>query len=137
MFAPGAVELVRQFGITSSVLAAFTVSIYLVGFALGPLVIAPLSEIYGRLMIIQICNLIFVAFTIGCAASTDSPMFLVFRFVAGCACSAPMTIGGAVIADVTAPEKRGKAMAVWAMGPLLGPVRLSTSKSLFEILGCC
>ncbi|KAM0819802.1 putative Major facilitator superfamily domain-containing protein [Seiridium cardinale] len=122
MFAPGASQLVREFGITSEVLAAFTVSIYLLGFALGPLVISPLSEVYGRLIINQVCNLIFIAFTIGCAASTSSPMFFVFRFIAGCACSAPMTIGGAVIADVTHPEKRGKAMAVWAMGPLLGPV---------------
>lgn len=49
MFAPGAGELVRDFGITSSVLAAFTVSIYLVGFGIGPLVISPLSEVYVRL----------------------------------------------------------------------------------------
>ncbi|KAF7517857.1 hypothetical protein G7054_g13664 [Neopestalotiopsis clavispora] len=122
MFAPGAGELVRDFGITSSVLAAFTVSIYLVGFAIGPLVISPLSEVYGRLPIVHICNVVFIAFTIGCAASTNTAMFFVFRFIAGAACSAPMTIGGAVIADVTTPEKRGKAMSIWAMGPLLGPV---------------
>ncbi|ETS87248.1 hypothetical protein PFICI_01076 [Pestalotiopsis fici W106-1] len=122
MFAPGAGELVQDFGITSSVLAAFTVSIYLVGYGIGPLVISPLSEVYGRLPIVHICNVVFIAFTIGCAASTNTAMFFVFRFIAGSACSAPMTIGGAVIADVTTPEKRGKAMSVWAMGPLLGPV---------------
>ncbi|KAK6087316.1 fluconazole resistance protein 1 [Seiridium cupressi] len=133
MFAPGASQLVREFGITSEVLAAFTVSIYLLGFALGPLVISPLSEVYGRLVINQVCNLIFIAFTIGCAASTSSPMFFVFRFIAGCACSAPMTIGGAVIADVTHPEKRGKAMAVWAMGPLLGPAGVVFVVALFTM----
>lgn len=122
MFAPGAIELVTEFGITSSVMAAFTVSIYLVGFAVGPLLISPLSEVYGRSIIIQVCNVFFIGFTIGCAASTNSPMFFVFRFIAGCACSAPMTIGGAVIADVTQPEKRGKATALWALGPLLAPV---------------
>lgn len=77
----------------------------------------------GRLPIVHICNVVFIAFTIGCAASTNTAMFFVFRFIAGAACSAPMTIGGAVIADVTTPEKRGKAMSIWAMGPLLGPVR--------------
>ncbi|KAK9413069.1 putative Major facilitator superfamily domain-containing protein [Seiridium unicorne] len=133
MFAPGASQLVREFGITSEVLAAFTVSIYLLGFALGPLVISPLSEVYGRLVTNQVCNLIFIAFTIGCAASTSSPMFFVFRFIAGCACSAPMTIGGAVIADVTHPEKRGKAMAVWAMGPLLGPAGVVFVVALFTM----
>ncbi|KAH6660547.1 major facilitator superfamily domain-containing protein [Truncatella angustata] len=122
MFAPGAAALVHEFGITSDVLAAFTVSIYLVGFALGPILISPLSEVYGRLIINQVCNVIFLAFTIGCAVSTSSAMFFVFRFLAGCACSAPMTVGGAVIADITTPEQRGKAMALWALGPLLGPV---------------
>ncbi|KAL8963806.1 MAG: hypothetical protein Q9183_004941, partial [Haloplaca sp. 2 TL-2023] len=44
-----------------------------------------------------------------------------FRFVAGCAGSAALTIGGGTIADVMPPEKRGKAMAIFAMSPLLGP----------------
>ncbi|KAK9771490.1 putative Major facilitator superfamily domain, general substrate transporter [Seiridium cardinale] len=60
MFAPGASQLVREFGITSEVLAAFTVSIYLLGFALGPLVISPLSEVYGRLIINQVAGVVFV-----------------------------------------------------------------------------
>lgn len=123
MFAPGAAELVSEFGITSEVLAAFTVSIYLLGFGLGPLLISPMSEIWGRLIVIQICNIFFIGFTIGCAASTNTATFFVVRFLAGCACSAPMTVGGAVIADVTVPDQRGKAMALWALGPLLGPVR--------------
>ncbi|KAH8204416.1 hypothetical protein TruAng_001467 [Truncatella angustata] len=134
MFAPGAAALVHEFGITSDVLAAFTVSIYLVGFALGPILISPLSEVCNFLRSLAhiflgldgdqnpFCNVIFLAFTIGCAVSTSSAMFFVFRFLAGCACSAPMTVGGAVIADITTPEQRGKAMALWALGPLLGPV---------------
>ncbi|KAL9033315.1 MAG: hypothetical protein Q9214_007573, partial [Letrouitia sp. 1 TL-2023] len=44
-----------------------------------------------------------------------------FRFLAGCAGSAALTIGGGTIADVMPPEKRGKAMAVYVMGPVLGP----------------
>lgn len=122
MFAPGAAELAADFGITSEILAAFTVSIYLLGFGIGPLLISPLSEIWGRLIVIHVCNVVFIGFTIGCAASTNTAMFMIFRFIAGCACSAPMTIGGAVIADVTMPEQRGKAMSVWALGPLMGPV---------------
>ncbi|KAI1874437.1 hypothetical protein JX265_004645 [Neoarthrinium moseri] len=122
MYAPGAAQLVREFGIGSEVLAAFTVTIYLLGFAIGPLFISPLSEVYGRMVIIHICNVIFIAFTVGCAVSTSTAMFFVFRFMAGCACSAPMTIGGAVIADVTPPEERGRSMAIWGIGPLLGPV---------------
>ncbi|KAI0125629.1 major facilitator superfamily domain-containing protein [Xylariales sp. AK1849] len=129
MFAPAAAQLVADFAITSEILAAFTVSIYMMvgDFTLtsgkcGLIIHGPLSEIYGRVIIIHICNVMFVAFTVGCALSTNSSMFFAFRFLAGCAFAAPMTVGGGVIADVTPQEKRGKAMAIWAMGPLLGPV---------------
>ncbi|KAJ4302596.1 hypothetical protein N0V90_001485 [Kalmusia sp. IMI 367209] len=49
-------------------------------------------------------------------------MFLTFRFIAGCAGSAPMTIGGGTIADVFPQEERGGVMGMLALGPILGPV---------------
>ena len=122
MFAPGAALLMADFHQTSTVIATLTVTIYLLGFALGPLVISPLSELYGRLIIYHICNGLFFVCTIACALSTNIGMFLVFRFVNGCAGSAPLTMGGGTVADLIPQEKRGAAMAVFAVGPLLGPV---------------
>ena len=49
-------------------------------------------------------------------------MLIAFRFLAGCAGAAPLTIGGGSIADLMVAEKRGGAMAIFALGPLLGPV---------------
>ncbi|CAI7616253.1 unnamed protein product [Penicillium viridicatum] len=122
MFAPGAAELADEFGITDSTLEAMTVSLYVLGFAIGPLILAPLSELYGRLIVYNFCNVVYLAFTFGCAFSTDTAMFLVFRFIAGSAASGPMSIGGGTVADVTVQEKRGKAMALFTMGPILGPI---------------
>ncbi|RYC60900.1 hypothetical protein CHU98_g5316 [Xylaria longipes] len=122
MFAPGAGQLARDFHITDSIIETFTVNIYLLAFAVGPVFLAPLSEIYGRLIIYHICNIVFIAFTIGCAFSTDVSMFLVFRVLAGLSASGPISIGAGTIADVTAQEERGKAIALWGIGPLLGPV---------------
>ena len=48
MFAPGVNQLVRDFEITSTELASFVVSVYLLGYCFGPLLIAPISELYGR-----------------------------------------------------------------------------------------
>ncbi|EKG15179.1 Major facilitator superfamily [Macrophomina phaseolina MS6] len=121
-FAPAASSLEAEFGITSSITAALTVSIYLLGFAFGPLVIAPLSEHFGRLPVYRVCTVITVAFLIGCAQAKNLGMFLVFRLITGIAGSGPGTIGGGTIADVMAPENRGKAMGAFAMGPLMGPV---------------
>ncbi|KLO99477.1 multidrug resistant protein [Fusarium fujikuroi] len=122
MFAPGAAELSDEFNITSATVTAMTVSLYVLGFALGPLLLAPLSELYGRLIIYHFCNMVYMAFTIGCAFSTNVAMFLVFRIIAGCAASGPMSIGGGTVADLFVQEQRGKAMALFAVGPLLGPV---------------
>jgi multidrug resistance protein len=122
MFAPGASLLAEEFHITNSTIATLTVSIYLLGLAVGPLILAPLSELYGRLPVYHVSSLIFLAFTIACAVSTNVGMFLAFRFIAGAAGSAPVTLGGGTIADVIRPERRGAAMALWATGPLLGPI---------------
>ena len=133
MFAPGVQELVSEFSITDSTVAAMTVSLYVLGFALGPIILAPLSELYGRLIIYLVCNVVYLAFTLGCAFATNTAMFLVFRFICGCAAAGPMSIGGGTIADVTPQDKRGKAMALFAMGPILGPVSDPPFSSLKEI----
>jgi MFS family permease len=49
-------------------------------------------------------------------------MLIVFRFLAGCFGSAPLTLGGGTIADLMPAAKRAKAMSVWVMGPTVGPV---------------
>jgi multidrug resistance protein len=112
----------RDFNQHSNMLATFVVSVYLLGFAFGPLVIAPMSEMYGRYWIYNVCNVFFVVFNIACAVSTNMDMLIVFRFFAGVAGSSPLTIGGGTIADMMPQEMRAKAMALWGIGPLLGPV---------------
>lgn len=84
--------------------------------------IAPLSELYGRLVIYHICNIIYIGFIIGCALARNTGQFLAFRFLAGCAASGPLTVGGGTVADVVPPAQRGKVMSLFFLGPLLGPV---------------
>ncbi|KAF5682061.1 hypothetical protein FCIRC_5223 [Fusarium circinatum] len=122
MFAPAASDLAKDFGITNATVVTLTVSIYLLGFIFGPLLIAPLSELHGRYWIYNVCNLVILGMTIGCAKAPNLGGFMTCRFIAGIAGSAPLTIGGGTIADVTYPNNRAKAMAGWALGPLLGPV---------------
>ncbi|OCK77243.1 MFS general substrate transporter [Lepidopterella palustris CBS 459.81] len=122
MFAPGVPQVMADFHESSNLLAAFVVSVFLLGFAFGPLVIAPLSEIHGRLPLYNVCNVLFIVFTIACAVSSNFNMLIGFRFLQGAMGSSPLTIGGGTIADLMPTEMRGGAMAIWAMGPLVGPV---------------
>jgi MFS family permease len=116
-FAPGVPEVMREFNSTSELLEGFMVSVYVLGFAFGPLIIAPLSEMYGRLPLYHSCNFLFIVFTIAAAVATNMGQFIVFRFFMGCFGGAPMVLGGGTIADLIPREQRGTAMAVWMMGP--------------------
>lgn len=122
MFAPGIPRVMAEFNSTSNVTATFVVSIFVLGFAFGPLILAPLSELYGRVIVYNVCNVFFVLFTIGCALAQNMDMLLAFRFLAGFAGVATVTCGSGTVADLMPTEKRGGAMAMWALGPILGPI---------------
>lgn len=56
MFAPGVPNVMNDFNTSSNLLATFVVSIYVLGFAFGPLVVAPASELLGRSPVYHICT---------------------------------------------------------------------------------
>ncbi|KAL7906070.1 MFS general substrate transporter [Trichoderma velutinum] len=122
MFAPGVPDLLVEFHSTSQELAAFCVSVYVLGFAAGPMLFAPLSELYGRQIIYNVTNVGFIVFVIACAKAPSMNALIVFRFFSGIFGSCPITNGGGTITDMITQEKRGAAMAGFAIGPLLGPV---------------
>lgn len=111
-----------DFRSTNKELASFVVSVYLIGYCFGPLVIAPLSEIYGRSPLYHTCNIMFVILSVACALSPNLASLIIFRFFAGFAGSCPMTLGPGTLADIVSIERRGQIMAAWVSGPLLGPV---------------
>lgn len=96
-------------------------SIFVAAYALGPLIWGPLSELYGRVIILQISNLWFLLFNLGCGLAQQKNQMFAFRFLAGIGGSAPMAVGGAVLGDLFSAEERGKAMSVYSLTPLLGP----------------
>ncbi|KAI9726672.1 MAG: hypothetical protein M1834_008937 [Cirrosporium novae-zelandiae] len=126
MFAPGVPMAMEDLHSSNVDLASFVVSVYILGYAFGPLIIAPLSELYGRLPVYHINALLFIVFNVACAKSTSLSMLILFRFLAGFAGSCPLTVGSGSIADCFTQEERGKVVAVWTLpvlfGPTLGPV---------------
>ncbi|KAI8683389.1 MFS domain-containing protein [Fusarium keratoplasticum] len=122
IFAPGVPKLMVEFEETNQELAAFVVSVYVLGFAFGPMLMAPLSEVYGRTIVYHICNILFLCFTVGCALAPNMAALIVFRFLAGSFGACPMTNGGGSISDMIAQEKRAVAMSAFSIGPLIGPI---------------
>jgi len=122
MMAPGLEEVGLKYNVTNATILALTLSIYLISFALGPLILAPVSEMYGRTWVLHIGNLFSLAFTLGCAFSPNTGSLIAFRFLSGLSGSAPIACGGGSIGDLFSDRERASAMAVYSLGPLIGPV---------------
>ena len=112
----------QEFHNESQILNTLVVSIFILGFAFGPLVLSPLSEIYGRGLVLNCCNVGLVVWQIGCALAPNIGSLIVMRFIAGLGGSGCLSIGGGVIADLFPVEQRGAANSVFTLGPLFGPV---------------
>ncbi|KAL2044547.1 hypothetical protein ABVK25_012400 [Lepraria finkii] len=85
MVAPGVQLIMRDFHSTNQTIGSFVVSIYVLGYAVGPLFIAPMSEVYGRLVMYHICNVMFTIWTLACALAPNMGSLLAFRLFAGIA----------------------------------------------------
>ncbi|CAP68188.1 uncharacterized protein PODANS_7_4880 [Podospora anserina S mat+] len=83
ILAPGITYLNRDFENDNEIVGAMTVSVYLLGYTVGPLFLAPLSEIYGRRVVLSAANWFFCAWQIGCALAPTIESLIVFRFLAG------------------------------------------------------
>lgn len=121
MVAPGLPQISSDLHITEEIESALVLSIFVAAYAVGPLIWGPLSELYGRAIILQLSNLFFLFFNLGCGLARTSAQMFVFRFLAGIGGSAPLAIGGGVLSDLFTAEERGKAMSIYSLMPLLGP----------------
>ncbi|PGH18804.1 hypothetical protein AJ79_00217 [Helicocarpus griseus UAMH5409] len=121
MVAPALPTIAQEFGIQNEVESQLVLSIFLLAYAIGPLLLGPLSEIYGRVIVLQLANLFYLVFNIACGVSQSKSQLTAFRFFAGLGGSAPLAIGGGVLSDCWRAEERGKSVAIYSLAPLLGP----------------
>lgn len=123
MLAPSVPQVLKEFRPAGGAesLGSFSVTVYILGFCVGPLLLAPLTDLYGRTIIYRIAILCFLLFTLGCALAPSLEALIILRFFAGCFGGAPMAIGGAVIADMYPPGFRDGPMAFYSVGTMMGP----------------
>ncbi|OGM50047.1 MFS multidrug transporter [Aspergillus bombycis] len=122
IFTPGVPLVLEEFHTTNPTLSPFLISIHVIGFATGPLLFSPLSEIYGRCPIIHISNITFFFSCILCALSVNVPMLAIARILLGVAGSIPNALAGGFVADMIPLEKRASSLALLTAGTLSGTV---------------
>lgn len=121
-FVTGGLGLIEEKYNVSLEVAILTCSIMVCGFAVGPLLWSPLSEIIGRRPVYIISMTLYVIFNIPCALSPNIGGVLVCRFLCGVFSSSGLSLAGGTIADIWGIEDRGMAIAFFAAAPYCGPV---------------
>ncbi|GAA5888892.1 hypothetical protein JCM6882_002892 [Rhodosporidiobolus microsporus] len=100
--------------------ATLGLSVFPLGFGLGPLFTAPLSEAFGRYPIYCISSLIYLIFFIPTAYGQNIATVIVSRFIAGFASSAGSTLVGGTMADLFLTHERGLPMSFFSFFAFIG-----------------
>lgn len=117
----GVIEKMEAYFGFGSEVATLTVSLFVAGYTVGPLVWGPASEIWGRRPVFLIAFLCYTCFQVGCALAKNTASILVFRFLGGLFASCPLTNAGALLADIWDADRRGIAMSLFSLAPFAGP----------------
>ncbi|PWN29592.1 MFS general substrate transporter [Jaminaea rosea] len=110
----------EDFGISKE-LSTIGLSLYVLGFAIGPPLVAPLSEQFGRRPVYLVCWALFVLFAFGPAFSPTFAGVAITRFLQGLFSSPPLANTGGVVSDVIARDAAGPYMAIYTWGSTIGP----------------
>lgn len=123
LYVSGVEEIVLQFHISQE-LAISGLTFYLIGLALGPVLMAPLSEIIGRRWIYITTFPVSMLFTMGIGLSKNIRSILILRFFCGYVASPALSIAGGTITDIwgNSPADMSIAVALFCVAPFLGPV---------------
>lgn len=125
IYSTGQAQISAEFGVSAEVSTLGT-TLLLFGLGLGPLVWAPLSEVFGRKPAVLAPYFVAAIMSFGTATAKDIQTIMLTRFFTGFFGSAPVTNTGGVLGDIWTPEQRGAAIVGYAMavvgGPVLGPI---------------
>lgn len=121
MVAPALVAISTQFNIPNEAQEELVLSIFVLAYAIGPLFLGPMSELYGRVRVLQCANAFYFVWNLACGFAQNKGQMMAFRFLAGLGGSAPLAIGGGLLSDCWKAEERGKAISIYSLAPLLGP----------------
>lgn len=119
-YSAGTSQISETFHVSHEV-AVLGTALYLLGFGVGPLLWAPLSEVYGRRMAVLPPVFISACFSFGSATSKDFQTLMLTRFWGAFFASAPVTNTGGVLGDLYGPAQRGIGLAGYAMAVVGGP----------------
>ncbi|KAG2111482.1 major facilitator superfamily domain-containing protein [Suillus clintonianus] len=98
------------------------ISMFVTGLGTGPLLVGPLSEVYGRNAVYEISYALFFVFTFPVVFAPNIAVFLIFRLITGFCGSAFLSVAGGSVSDMFPNSSIANPMAVYTISPFIGPV---------------
>ncbi|RMZ81739.1 hypothetical protein DV738_g2124, partial [Chaetothyriales sp. CBS 135597] len=124
VFSTSTADVAEHYHVSVEVTTLCT-SLFVLGYAFGPLIWGPCSELKGRRLPIVLAMFGFICFCYAAAASKDLQTLMICRFFNGIFGSCPLSTVASVFADMYNNTTRGIAIVVFAamvfMGPMFGP----------------
>ncbi|WVR03429.1 hypothetical protein IAU60_000420 [Kwoniella sp. DSM 27419] len=125
IFSAASQNVARDFNISTEV-SILGLSLFLLGFTVGPVLFGPISEVYGRKIAIIPPMFVFVCFSAATATAENIQTIFITRFFGGVFSSAPVVIVGGGLADIWNQRERGSAIVLYSLcivgGPTVAPV---------------
>ncbi|KAK9329386.1 major facilitator superfamily domain-containing protein [Lipomyces starkeyi] len=125
IFSAATLQVAEKFHV-GLVVAILGMSLYVFGFASGPLCWAPISELYGRRLPVLLGVFGFSVFNLGVARAYDLQTIMICRFFGGFFGASCLAVVPATFSDIFTNEWRGTALVCFSAavfcGPLIAPV---------------
>ncbi|KAF2193997.1 benomyl/methotrexate resistance protein [Zopfia rhizophila CBS 207.26] len=113
-------QLTHEFH-TTRLIATLGLSLFVAGLGIGPMILSPLSEFYGRRPIYIYSYSFFLIWIIPCTFSQNIATMLVARFLDGLAGSAFLSVAGGTVGDLFAKHELSAPMMFYSAAPFIGP----------------
>ena len=113
-------QIEPEFGV-SEIVATLGLSLFVAGLGIGPMLLAPLSEFYGRVPVYVGSMALFTIWIVPCAVAQNIQTMLVSRFIHGFTGSAFLSVAGGTVGDLFEKNQLDLPMMIFTASPFLGP----------------
>ncbi|KAJ5412716.1 hypothetical protein N7465_005021 [Penicillium sp. CMV-2018d] len=101
--------------------AVLVLSTFVLTYCLGPLILGPLSEIFGRAAVLHSGNSFYLIFNLVCGFARNKGELLASRLLSGIGGGGGLVVGADIISDCFRKEERGWVISIYNLGLVFGP----------------